>query len=575
MTRKAVGDLRLKSQALQCNEAWLEIANSQAASGRRMSMDILLLHSDATVETPPPVITAGYRAPGPLTATDLGTCFLDVARARSSHPAVMTKAGAFSYSWVARAADCVRRYLCSRPGYVAGARVALQLSNSPEYVAAFYGTLLADCVVVPLPVSLEEHRRRQIIHLSQPDVLISNPADFNLSQEHSTPSTLHLLEQSAQQTLLSSPQRQNQDLAMLLFTSGSMGTPKGVMLSHRNLLANADSILRELPVRADDRALVVLPFCHAFGNSILQTHILRGATLLLDQNLTFPSSIVEALRELEATSFSAVPEVYGMLLKYGRLGERPLPALRYMTVAGGKLRHDLAAEIARRIEPATFHVMYGQSEATARLASLPSQQLHVRSGSIGRPIWGVELAVMDESNRELPANTVGMLCARGENVMLGYWQDPAATTDALSSDGWLRTGDLAHRDKDGFFFLHGRANLLVKVQGHRVHPAEIEGLVESGFPNASAVAIPTARGDDIRFILFLASRDHLPIDVAKIRATCQKELPPYKQPLHYEVIEQFPLTSGHKIDRAALALLVPGIPDMRRAQPDDILTQSP
>ncbi|MGA7600351.1 MAG: class I adenylate-forming enzyme family protein, partial [Pseudolabrys sp.] len=159
----------------------------------------------------------------------------------------MTKAGAFSYSWVARAADCVRLYLCSRPGYVAGARVALQLSNSPEYVAAFYGTLLADCVVVPLPVSLEEHRGRQIIHQSQPDVLISNPADFNLSQEHSTPSTLHLLVQSVQQTLLSSPQRQNQDLAMLLFTSGSTGTPKGVMLSHRNLLANADSILRELP----------------------------------------------------------------------------------------------------------------------------------------------------------------------------------------------------------------------------------------------------------------------------------------------------------------------------------------
>ncbi len=168
------------------------------------------------------------------------------------------------------------------------------------------------------------------------------------------------------------------------------------MLSHQNLLANADSILHELPISPDDRALVVLPFCHAFGNSILQTHVLAGATLLLDRGLTFPSSIVEALRELEATSFSAVPEVYGMLLKYGRLGERPLPALRYMTVAGGELRHDLAAEIARRIEPASFHVMYGQSEATARLASLSPQQLHIRHGSIGKPISGVELAVMDE-----------------------------------------------------------------------------------------------------------------------------------------------------------------------------------
>ena len=113
-----------------------------------------------------------------------------------------------------------------------------------------------------------------------------------------------------------------------------------------------------------------------------------------------------------------------MLLKYGRLGERPLPALRYMTVAGGELRHDLAEEIARRIKPASFHVMYGQSEATARLASLPPQQLHVRRGSIGRPISGVELAVMDELNCELSSNAVGMLCARGKNVMLGYGVTP-------------------------------------------------------------------------------------------------------------------------------------------------------
>jgi long-chain acyl-CoA synthetase len=182
---------------------------------------------------------------------------------------------------------------------------------------------------------------------------------------------------------------------------------------------------------------------------------------------------------------------------------------------------------------------------------------------------------MDESNRELAANAVGMLCARGNNVMLGYWRDPAATADAISTNGWLRTGDLAHRDEDGFFFLHGRASLLVKVQGHRVHPAEIEGLVEADFPQTAAVAIPTTRGDETRFVLFLAPRDDRPIDVAKIRATCQNELPPYKQPVHYEVIERFPLTSGYKIDRAALAHLVPEISGARRAQPDDILTQSP
>jgi len=523
-----------------------------------MSMDVLLLQIGESAETSGRA-AAGYCAPSPTAAVNLGTAFFNIARARAGHPAVETKAGAFSYSWLLRAADRVRKYLCARPGYVAGARVVLQLSNSAEYLSAFYGTLLADCVVVPLPSSLEALRRRKIHELCGSDVLISRPEDFDAQDYRSPIATLTLSESDSDEISFAPPRRQDHDLAMLLFTSGSMGMPKGVMLSHRNLLANADSILHELPICADDRALVVLPLCHAFGNSVLQTHILSGATLLLGGALTFPSLIVEALHELEATSFSAVPEVYGMLLKYGRLGERPLPALRYMTVAGGELRYDLATKIADRIAPASFHVMYGQSEATARLASLPSQQLHLRRRSIGKPIWGVELAVMDEAKRELPAGDVGMLYARGENVMLGYWQDPVATADVLGDDGWLQTGDLAHRDEEGFFYLHGRANLLVKVQGYRVHPAEIEEVVESAFPQTSAVAIPMTRGEDLRFILFLAPRDDQPIDVAKIRAACQRELPPYKVPLHYEVVDRFPLTSGHKIDRTALALLAPQI----------------
>lgn len=540
-----------------------------------MSTDILLLQVGTEIEaqggtTVPTFVD--YRAQSLTAAGNLGTAFFDVARSRGDYPAMATKTDTFSYNWIARAAGRVRDHLRTRPSYAPGSRVALQLSNSPEYLVAFYGTLLADGVVVPLPVSLEDHRRRQILESCQPDLLITRPSDLNSQETQSTTATLSLSKGEDEGISYSPPLRQAQDLAMLLFTSGSMGMPKGVMLSHRNLLANADSISRELPIRATDRALAVLPFCHAFGNSILQTHVLSGATLLIDRTLTFPSSTVETLRELEATSFSAVPEVYGMLLKYGRLGETPLPALRYMTVAGGALRYDLAAQMESRIRPASFHVMYGQSEATARLASLPPQELHARPGSIGRPIPGVELAVMDDANRELPAGTTGMLCARGANVMLGYWQDKTATAEVLVGDGWLRTGDLARRDEDGFFYLQGRANLLVKVQGHRVHPAEIEGLVEAFFPQTCAVAVPMTRGDEIRFVLFLAPRDDRPIDVTKIQATCQRELPSYKQPLYYEVLERFPLTSGFKIDREALGRLVSGVGRPRRVETDNVVT---
>lgn len=502
-------------------------------------------------EAPARVAAGECDAPPLEDVTNLGLAFFDVARARRDHPAIVTEKGSFTYGWLLRAAESVRRYLCSRSDFAPGARVALKLANSPECVAAYYGTLLADCVVVPLPVALEPSRLKQIEAACNPDILI---APKNIAGESAA--TVTLITESATDISRPSPKRRRDDLAMLLFTSGSTGLPKGVMLSHGNLLSNTRSILHDLPITAGERALVLLPFCHAFGNSILQTHMLAGATMVFAGTLMFPATIPQAIAKFNATSFSAVPEVYGMLLKYGRLGEQAMPSLRYMSVAGGGLRHDLSMQMAGLIAPARFYVMYGQSEATARLAVLPPDQLAAREGSIGRALSGVELAVLDESNRALPIGEAGMLCARGPNVMLGYWQDDAATAEALS-DGWLRTGDLARRDADGYFYIEGRANLLVKVQGYRVHPAEIESVVEAAFPGVRAVAVPMQHAGETRFALFVMPQSGAAVDPAALRATCQRELPPYKIPVHVEILDELPLTSGYKVDRAALAGRLP------------------
>jgi long-chain acyl-CoA synthetase len=202
-------------------------------------------------------------------------------------------------------------------------------------------------------------------------------------------------------------------------------------------------------------------------------------------------------------------------------------------------------------------VMYGQSEASPRLASLPPDQLALRRGSIGKAIPGVTLAIKDEDGRDLPPGESGMLCARGDNIMLGYWRDETTTAEVLTEDGWLRTGDMAHSDTDGYFYIDGRANLLVKVQGHRVHPAEIEGVVEALFPQAKAVALPMMRGDETRFALFLASQDDRAIDIADVRAACMRDLPSHKVPVHFEILERLPLNSAYKVDRAALKLRLP------------------
>jgi long-chain acyl-CoA synthetase len=485
-------------------------------------------------------------------ADNLGLAFFDVAKARAGHAAVETAKGSYSYGWMLRAAESARRYLAGRPGHKPGGRVALKLPNSAEYLAAFYGALLADCVVVPLPVALERMRLQQIEEACQPDVLIVAKADEGVAV-----TTVEMIDPPWAQIERPVVTRRNNDLAMLLFTSGSTGLPKGVMLSHRNLLANAESILQTLPIAADDRALVLLPFCHSFGNSILQTHMLSGATMVFAGALTFPASIVEAIAKFNATSFSAVPEVYGMLMKFGRLGDQELPKLRYMTVAGGQLRHELSAKIAKRISPAEFYVMYGQSEATARLAILPPDELEARPGSIGKPLPGIEFAIRDDEGNSLPSGEMGTLCARGDNIMLGYWRDPATTEDVLGSDGWLNTGDLGHYDADGYFYIDGRANLLVKVQGYRVHPAEIEGVVEAQFPRSRAVALPMLKGEETRFALFLAPQDNVRIELAELRAVCLRELPPHKVPVHFEILDQLPLTSAYKVDRAALSLRIP------------------
>jgi acyl-CoA synthetase (AMP-forming)/AMP-acid ligase II len=221
------------------------------------------------------------------------------------------------------------------------------------------------------------------------------------------------------------------------------------------------------------------------------------------------------------------------------------------------LRHDLAVQIAELIAPADFYVMYGQSEAAARLAVLPPDQLHVREGAIGRALAGVELSVLDENNAPLPQGETGMLCARGPNVMLGYWQDEAATREALGEDGWLRTGDLARSDADGYFYIEGRANLLVKVQGYRVHPAEIESVVEAAFPGVRAVALPMQHANETRFALFVAPQGDAAVDAAGLRAVCQRDLPSYKIPVSIEILEELPLTSGYKVDRAALSKRLP------------------
>jgi acyl-CoA synthetase (AMP-forming)/AMP-acid ligase II len=484
-------------------------------------------------------------------APSLAQAFLSAAASRPEHVAIVTSRGSYSYAALARATQEIARQLRSS-GLPPGGRVVLLLDNGPEYVAAFYGILLAGGVAVPLPPNVERDRLVYIARHCDVNVALTTEAvsrrrsDLRLASWRELGSAIN--DESGSREFPT----HEKALAVILYTAGSSGEPKGVMLSDANLLANARSIVSYLPIEPGDKALALLPFFHAYGNSVLQTHLLRGATLVVDGSAALPTSIVEALRARRISSLAAVPEIYRSLLGHPELSAAALPCLSYMTVAGGAMAPAAVAAMARQIAPARFYVMYGQTEATARLAYLPPEKVLSHSHSIGRPIPGVSLEVRGEDGRPLPAGSQGTLWAHGDNIMLGYWRDPSGTAAAIR-DGWLNTGDLAMADDDGFLYIQGRGNELVKIMGHRVHPREVERTIVVGLPNCRVAVVPFRQADLQRLALFIVpGQEELPT-TDEIRQFCLRELPRHKMPAYIEVIAELPLNPALKPDYSALA----------------------
>lgn len=499
---------------------------------------------------------------------DLGLKFLHIAAARSESPLVCTADAQFSYSSLAVAALSLSRLLesarVSEENSTAepGARVVVLLPNSPEYLAAFYGVLLAGGVVVPVAPKIEAETLRRIVETTSATHIITTA--HILAARHDLQAipaqTVDWSSNDGTGTAVEgwlSENRTNVDddnhLAAIFFTGGTSGTPKGVMLSHRNLISNAESIRQYLGLTETDNPLCILPFMHAFGNSVLQSHVLAGSRLTLCGHTAFPQTIVDGLKTHACTSLSGVPDLFRMLLSRTALGQAALPDLRYMAVAGGALPQPLALELAEKIKPARFFVMYGQTEATARLAYVPPERLLDRpDGAIGQPVPGVTLEIVTPEGVPVAPGDVGELRARGPNIMLGYWSDPDETAGRIR-DGWLYTGDLASRGENDWIVLRGRSNSFVKIAGFRVHPQELEEFAARRLGADQAVAVPFNGTVGTRLALFLKFAAEPTPGLADLLAACRAELPHYLAPEIIQLVDEFPLNHAMKIDRPALS----------------------
>jgi long-chain acyl-CoA synthetase len=292
------------------------------------------------------------------------------------------------------------------------------------------------------------------------------------------------------------------DLALLLTTSGSTGSPKLVRISYKNIYANAKSISEYLGITRNDRPITTLPMSYSFGLSIINSHLLKGATILLTSKTLMEKEFWNFLKEEKATTMSGVPYTYEILKKL-RFFNMNLPSIVTLTQAGGKLHNDLVKEFAEFCHKSEkrFYVMYGQTEATARMSYLPYEFTLEKLGSMGIAIPGGEFSIVDEKSVPVHGSEiVGELVYKGDNVTLGYAE---CGDDLLKEDenhGVLYTGDLAKRDSDNFYYIVGRKKRFVKIFGNRVNLDETERLLKNIVTDCACV------GEDDHLMIYIV--DH-------------------------------------------------------------------
>ncbi len=341
--------------------------------------------------------------------------------------------------------------------------------------------------------------------------------------------------------------------ALILYTSGSTGRPQGVIQTFANVDANSRSIVEYLGLTSVDRALLTLPLSYCYGRSVLQTHLLAGASLVLDDRMAFPRRVMETMAAEACTGFAGVPLTFEILRRSVDLASIPMTRLRYVTQAGGAMAPDTIAWTRSAFAPAVLYVMYGQTEATARLSYLPPDRAVDKTGSIGIPVPGVKLKVVDVSGVELPAGEVGEIVARGGNVTPGYLDDPEETS-AILHDGWLWTGDLGEMDADGYLYHRGRARDILKIGGHRVSPAQIEQVIAK-HPAVEEVAV-VGMPDDLMGEVpaaVVVLRAGAGADAAELLALCRASLPPPLVPAAITFTGSLPRNEAGKLQRAVLA----------------------
>lgn len=446
-------------------------------------------------------------------------------------------------------------------------RVGIFLDGGTEAVAAFCGVAAAGGIAVVINESLRPRQVEQMLEASSATTLITSE-DLLARQPRrlETDAGVVPVAELAGDAGFAPVARVATDPAQIVFTSGSTGQPKGVTVTHGNLLAAATTVIGYLGITASDRIASILPFSFVYGMSQVLCAIGSGAALVVERS-PLAAQIVAALRAQQVTVLAAVPPLWQQLLHVPAFRDEPLDMLRIATNAGGHLPVPIVQALRRAQPQARLFLMYGLTEVL-RSTFLPPEEVDRRPDSMGRAIPGAEVMVLRDDLTPCAPGEVGELVHRGPTVTLGYWNDPEASAQvyrpnplrpsgAPDAERVVFSGDLVRRDEDGWLYFVGRSHRMIKTLGYRVSPDEIATVLYTSGEVAECIVTSEpddARGERIVAFLVLAGGEG---SLERLRRYAGVELPRHMQPTRYEVRDALPRLPSGKHDIAALRGVTP------------------
>jgi len=486
---------------------------------------------------------------------------------RPGKTALVFEGRRLTYRDVYQRARSVAAFLLRR-GIERGDRVAVYLGNRPETVFSLFGALEAGGCFVVINPTVKQAKLRQILENSEARFLITSRdrqplVERAFSELAAPPEAIfcgagepdhleEILETPAAASAAAEPI--DADLAAIIYTSGSTGDPKGVTMTHRNMVAAATSITAYLENVEEDVILDVLPLSFDYGLYQLLMAFKIGGTLVLERGFGFPYDIIELIQRERVTGFPGVPTLFSILL---RMEERhDLSSVRYVTNTAAALPPAFLPGLARLFPNARIYSMYGLTECK-RVSYLPPDRIDDKPDSVGIPMPNTEVWIVDDDNNVLPPGEVGELVVRGASVMQGFFNDPSGTERVLRPGRYpwervLHTGDLFRMDEEGFLYFVGRKDDLIKSRGERVAPKEVENVLYA------LEEVVRARVTGVRHDTFgqaikaeIVVKQGCSLDPRRVKDFCRQHLEDLMVPHFVEIVDDLPLSPSGKVKRCS------------------------